>query len=230
METVQEPKTKTRYSVEGHKILTPISDEEFAEGMDNGKSLRLDHKAFCVLLFYSAVRDTEALRARREQFQITKANIFFSVGPRLKKIKKFRVCSGCTERNGKRSMFCRHCGKDTSTVEPSFNIKEGITTKPLKLPLKAPYMNLLKETIEQTPEGLRVFDFCRSTSYNIVRRVFKYPHLFRLTRITLFLLDGYTPLQIRSWTGLSLAALEYYAGLVSTDRMGDSLAKKHAET
>jgi hypothetical protein len=94
-----------------------------------------------------------------------------------------------------------------------------------KLPLDAPYMLELKKCIEETAEGKRVFPYCGKTGYNIVRRVFKYPHLFRLSRITKFFVDGYTIAQVRSWTGLSLAALEYYVGIVDTQKMGDSLAK-----
>jgi hypothetical protein len=87
-------------------------------------------------------------------------------------------------------------------------------------------VNLLKETIEVIKPGGRVFPYCRKSAYNIVRRAFKYPHLFRLSRITNFFLEGWTIAQIKSWTGLMLSALEYYVGLVDIARMGESLAKK----
>jgi hypothetical protein len=51
-----------------------------------------------------------------------------------------------------------------------------------------------------------------------------------LSRITKFFVDGYTIAQVRSWTGLSLAALEYYVGIVDTQKMGDSLAKVEAKS
>jgi len=73
----------------------------------------------------------------------------------------------------------------------------------------------------------RVFPYCDKTGYNIGRRAFKYPQLFRLSRITNFFLEGWTIAQVRSWTGLSLASLEYYVGIVDTQKMGDSLAQKH---
>ena len=90
-------------------------------------------------------------------------------------------------------------------------------------------MNELKKCIEETPEGKRVFPYCGKTGYNIVRRAFKYPHLFRLSRITKFFIEGYTIAQLRSSTGLSLAAFEYYVGIVDTQKMGDSLAKVEAK-
>jgi hypothetical protein len=55
----------------------------------------------------------------------------------------------------------------------------------------------LKKCIEETAEGKRVFPYCGKTGYNIVRRAFKYPHLFRLSRITKFFVDGYTIAQVR---------------------------------
>jgi hypothetical protein len=42
-------------------------------------------------------------------------------------------------------------------------------------------------------------------------------------------MEDYTIAQVRSWTGLSLAALEYYVGVVDTQKMGDSLAKVAAK-
>jgi hypothetical protein len=65
------------------KIETPLTDEDFKEGMKHGKFLNSKHRAFCELLYYSAVRKAEALRAVRDQFQITKTAIKFDVGERM---------------------------------------------------------------------------------------------------------------------------------------------------
>jgi integrase len=173
------------YTREG-KILTPISDLEFSKGIREGHFTQAKHKAFTVLLFYSAVRKAEALRTRKENFQITEEGIVFEVGKRL---------------------------------------KHGLQTPPLFLPLKAPYMTLLKQAIEETKVKERVFPYSLKTGYNIVRRVWHYPHLFRLSRITSFFEEGKTIPQVRSWTGLSLRALEFYVGMVDIHKMGDSLAK-----
>jgi integrase len=219
---------ETRYSREG-KIETPLSDDDFAKGMNTGLFLKQKHKGLCVLLHYSAVRISEALKAKREQFTVTKEAVLFNVGPRLKKTKRLKICSGCEERNSRKAHYCRRCGKDISQLETTLVGTKSITTHALKLPLSAPYMDLLKEAIEETQKEEEVFDYCRKTGYNITTRAFKYPHLFRLSRITNFLLEGWTLVDVRSWTGLSLAALEYYTGLVKIDKMGDSLAN-HSKT
>lgn len=96
-------------------------------------------------------------------------------------------------------------------------------TPPLFLGLDAPFMEELQYAIEHTREGKRVFPYCSKTGYNIVARVFKYPHLFRLSRITWFLDHGWSVAKVRSWTGLSIQALEYYVGLVETRKMGEDL-------
>lgn len=182
METIK----KTRYSVEG-KIIEPISLKEFEETLQKITNLNLNYKAYIILLYYTAVRTTEAIRVTKENFRITKKAIIFSVGKRL---------------------------------------KHGIETPPLNLPLKAPLMEELKEVIENTKPGAKVFPFCRKTGYNIVRHAgFHYNHYFRLNRITNFFLDGWTIAQVHSWTGLTLKALDHYMGLVDIQRMGESLSK-----
>lgn len=179
-------KTLPRYSRNG-KIQTPLTDEDFKQGMTYGKFLKPSHRSYCILLYYTAVRKCEALRSTREQFQITHTAIMFDVGKRLKHSK---------------------------------------TTPALKIPLKADYTMELKTTIEAASKNQQVFAFSPRTAYNVVRRAFKYPHLFRLSRITNFFLEGWTVAQVRSWTGLTLSALEYYVGLVDIAKMGESMARK----
>jgi integrase len=105
-------------------------------------------------------------------------------------------------------------------------LKHSKKTDPLPLAINAPYVNELIELIEQTPPGHKLFKFKRKTGYNIVRRVWHYPHHFRLTRITGFFQDGRTITEVKSWTGLSLKALDYYAGKVAILKMGESLANQ----
>jgi len=179
-----------RDSADVQTIARAITDAEFSEGMESGHFVEDRHRGFCILLFYSGIQKGEALRAIRDQFQMTETAIMFNVGERL---------------------------------------KHGKQTPALKLPLNAPYVSELRNFIEDTRKGERVFPYCDKTGYSIVRRAFKYPHLFRLSRITNFFLEGWTIAQVRSWTGLSLAALEYYVGIVDTQKMGDSLAKVAAK-
>jgi len=94
--------------------------------------------------------------------------------------------------------------------------------------LDAAYVGSIVDSYVGVKKEGRVWPYCRKTGYNIVNRVFFYPHYFRLSRITRFFADGFTIAQVKSWTGLTLKALDYYVGLVSITDMGKSLAKKVA--
>jgi integrase len=173
------------------KLMTPISDKDFVIGMNNGPFVKRKHKGFVALLFYSAVRKREALRARREQFRVLSDRVIFEVGKRL---------------------------------------KHGLHTPPLTIPLSAPYVDEIVWSIVNTEPKQRVWPYSAKTAYNIVRRVFPaYPHYFRLNRITTFFEEGWTIAQVRTWTGLSLNALEFYVGLVDVKRMGESLGTRYKE-
>jgi hypothetical protein len=104
-------------------------------------------------------------------------------------------------------------------------LKHGKETDALPIPIDAPFVDLLINAIEKTPNNTKVFQFSNKTGYNIVRRVWHYPHHFRLSRITGFFQDGRPITQVKSWTGLTLDALDYYVGKVSILEMGKSLSK-----
>jgi integrase len=76
-------KGKTRYRKAGKK-LNPLTDQDFLKGMKEGLFIGENHRAFVALLYYTAVRKSEALRATKEQFQVTDRDLVFSVGARLK--------------------------------------------------------------------------------------------------------------------------------------------------
>lgn len=174
------------------KIAEPLTEEAFRKGIESGHFCRENHRAYAVLLWYSAVRKTEALRVVKEQFTFTSRFLYFEVGERLKKQKAW--------------------------------LKK---TEPLPLSRSAPFMDVLERAIQKTRDKKRVFDFSPRTAYNVVSRVWAYPHLFRLSRITWFFEQkepSYSIAQVRSWTGLSLRALEYYIGLVKLREMGEGLA------
>lgn len=198
------------------KILTIITEQQFAEGMTKGDFIRDEHRAYPVGLYYSAVRKMELLRAIKDQFRIEKEFTFFDVGPRLKKIRR--------SRHGK--------PLSQATIDEHFKKRMAtITTPPLPLPNNAPFMDQLIKRIEATESGELVFPWSPKTAYNIIDRVFAYPHLFRLSRITWFFLPhpeinrprGYSIPEVRTWTGLSLAALDYYIGRADVSDMGRSM-------
>ena len=115
---------------------------------------------------------------------------------------------------------------DTLFVDVGKRLKHSKQTAPLEIPLEAPYVTGIVETLKDRQPKEQVWPYCRKTGYNIVKRVFAYPHYHRLSRITQFFLDGHTIAEVKSWTGLTLKALDYYVGLVSIHKMGKSLKKK----
>jgi integrase len=179
------------YRKEG-KVLTPLTEAAFKEGMQRDHFVTHRHRALVILYYYSGVRRMEGLRVTREQFQIGQNYIYFEVGQRLKHSKQ---------------------------------------TSPLPIPKTAPYVNELEDAIIQTQKGKRVFPYSSRTAYNIVRRAFKYPHWFRLSRITWFFsphpeLDrpaGFSIAEVKNWTGLSILALDYYVGLAQLEGMGKAM-------
>lgn len=162
------------------KLLTPITEEQFLRGMEEGHFCGEKHKAFAALLYHTGLRITEVLRATREQFSLQNGLIFFDVGKRL---------------------------------------KHGIKTPDLIIPLNKPYAKEIWNAIENTKPKKRVFPYCRKTGYNIINRVWSYPHHFRLTKITNLFNAKFTIPQIRTWTGLTLAALNFYIAMEDIEKM-----------
>jgi len=64
------------------KILTPLNREQFEAALD--KETQLCYRSFIVLLYYTGVRVSEALRAVKEDFRVTHATLYWDVGKRLK--------------------------------------------------------------------------------------------------------------------------------------------------
>jgi hypothetical protein len=88
-------------------------------------------------------------------------------------------------------------------------LKHSKETDALPILIDAPFVNELIDLIQLTEPEKKLFDFSNKTGYNIVRRVWSYPHHFRLTRITEFFEQGRTITQIKGWTGLTLTALNF---------------------
>lgn len=202
------------------KILKPMTEEMFAKAMTSGHFAQEEYKAYPVLLYYSAVRKWEALRPTKDQFTIAPADnvIFFDVGPRLKKIRRRKKGKLISEKKYQ-EIFERR--------------KASITTPPLPLPLHAPFMDELVKRIEacESPKE-PIFTFSPKTAYNIMDRAFNaYPHYTRLSRITFFFMPhpevgrprGFSIPEVRSFTGLSLAALDFYIGLADVADMGRAM-------
>lgn len=167
------------------KITFALSEEDFIEGMSQGKFCKKKHRALVALLYYLGLRGSEIIKLRKEQFHLTKETLYVDVGKRLKG------------------------SRDTIMIP---------------LPLDAPFVKQIVHVVRYTRKGHAVFPYCSKTVYNIVRRVFHYPHHLRLSRIT-WLIKNYGILAARSWSGLSLQTLEYYAGIVKLEEAAKGLIK-----
>ncbi len=77
------PRMTSRYRIDG-KQLNPITDEDFVTIMKTGEFKKERHKGYATGLYYTAVRREELRRALKEQFQITRTDLIFSVQKRLK--------------------------------------------------------------------------------------------------------------------------------------------------
>ncbi len=170
------------YSKAG-KILIPLTEGEFQEGMRSGHFCQDKHRGFAALLYYTGIRVSEALRAKRGQFSLQNNRIFFDVLKRL---------------------------------------KHGIKTPELEIPLSRSFAFEIWSAVEATKKKKRVWPYSRMTGYNIISRVWSYPHHFRLTRITDLFNKGFTVPEIQSYTGLTLLALNYYIGRASIRKMGEA--------
>ena len=103
-------------------------------------------------------------------------------------------------------------------------LKHSRRTPTLGIDRAAPYVDTIAEAVKDTEPRARVFPFTRITAWRITNRVFKtYPHFFRLSRITQMFQEGWTIPEVRSWTGLSLNALNYYVGLATIRKKGRTI-------
>ena len=198
------------YRNEG-KILTPLTEDDFSDGMQNGKFVQDNHQGYCAFLYYSALRKTEALKMRKKDFQIGVRNITFVAEFPQEIKKRISTEDGSIKR--------------VATGKIAYGrLKHGKKTPPLVIPRTAPFADTIVDAIHDTErdEDL-VWPYSAKTGYNIVHRAFKYPHLFRLSRITNFFIAGWTIAQVKNWTGLTLTALEFYVGQADTQKMGESL-------
>jgi len=95
--------------------------------------------------------------------------------------------------------------------------KNGLKVPPLEIPLDLPYVNLIREQLERTRTGERVWFLSSATAWRIVKRALGkkyYPHFLRLNRITRMFDDPTTTIpEAKSWTGIKTAkALDVYIG------------------
>lgn len=197
------------------KLINPLQDQQFLKGMKEGRFANpVKHRGLIAFIHYTALRICEALRLERKDFRLTPNTLYVTVSFPVEKYKKVTHEDGTVERVPTGKIVYER-------------LKHSKVTPPLPIDLDLPYVDCIVDSFKDLTSDKRVWPYCRKTGYNIVNRVFTYPHYHRLSRITQFFLDGFTIAEVRSWTGLTLNALNYYVGLVGIDKMGRSLMTKN---
>jgi integrase len=113
---------------------------------------------------------------------------------------------------------------NTLFVNIGKRLKHSKETPPLTVLLKRPFVSEIVKSVERTRANRRIWKFTRMTAYRLLRDTgFNYPHYMRLNRVTDLFSKGYSIDQIKSWTGLSLGALNYYVGIVNTREIGKNI-------
>jgi len=172
------------------KLLQPLTFEEFEAAL---KKLKPAYKAYAVLIYYTGMRVSEALRLVKEDFRFDKFYMYVDVGIRLKTRRK----------------------RKDGTVFP------GKRTKPLPLSLEQPHLEILVSKVKYTRKGQRVFKFNRATAWRQMKRAgLGYNHHARLTAITSFLKAGRNIADIQNWFGISVQTINSYIGQVDLEEMG----------
>lgn len=108
-------------------------------------------------------------------------------------------------------------------------LKRSKNTPAIRLPINLLGIPELITAVNDTETGELIFPFSRRTGYNIIYRCLEsYPHYLRLSRITNFS-KKYSIAELKNYFGLSGITFDYYIGLVTTDKMSESLVKEHQE-
>ena len=171
-------------------IHEPITFQQFEEGLDK---LKPKYQAYAILIYYTGIRVSEALRLRKEDFTQDDKSLYVDVGIRLK-----------TQRKRKDG-----------------TISSGKRTKPLPLDLSQPHLDTLIHRVRYTRKGQLVFPFSSRTALRqITAAGLGYNHLSRLTAITDFLSQGRSIADIVNWFGISVQTVNNYIGTKDLKEMG----------
>jgi len=109
-------------------------------------------------------------------------------------------------------------------IDVGVRLKHSKRTPPLSVRLNRPFVDDIVKTVSKTKPTRRVWKFSRVTAWKIVRDTFdRYPHYFRLNRITNLFEKKYSVSKLKSWTGLTLSSLNYYVGVVSVSELGENI-------
>lgn len=171
-------------------IKEPITFAQFEAGLEK---LKPKYQAYAILIYYTGIRVSEALRLTKESFSLDSKYLYIEIGIREKTIRK--------QKDGSYSL--------------------GKRTKPLPLALDQPHLDILLKRVKYTRKGKRVFPFSRVTALrHITDSGLGYNHLSRLTAITAFLKAGRSIADIVNWFGVSVQTVNSYIGSIDIKEMG----------
>ena len=112
-----------------------------------------------------------------------------------------------------------NCTPDTIYTD-FYRLKGSKQTDPIPIP-KTAYTGWMCDQ-----EG-KLFDFCRTTGYNTVKKAFAgfYPHFFRQNRIV-NISDKFGDATVYSYTGICANSIDHYRGKVDIKKVGQALHKE----
>lgn len=106
-------------------------------------------------------------------------------------------------------------------VDIGKRLKHSKTTSPLSVELNRPFVDEIVKSVERTNPNRRIWSWSRTTAWKIITKTFdRYPHYFRLNRITNLFDKGFKISQVQNWTGLTLSSLNHYIGTSDTREIG----------
>jgi integrase len=177
------------------KLRQPVTLEEFTEKMKQAHFVKPQHAGLVTFIYYTGVRVMEGCQhMTREQFHEEKNTLYCNIGQRE---------------------------------------KHSHETPELPLLISYPFMDKVLDSLQGLKPEEKVWDYSRTTAWLIVKRVCPkwYPHYFRMSRISYWLSphpefgkpQGYSILEVRNWTGLSVRAFDWYIGQLDIEKMGAQL-------
>jgi integrase len=101
-------------------------------------------------------------------------------------------------------------------VDKIKRLKHSKNTEALAIDRKAPGVSSIEGRACMNP----VFPYTRQTIRNILKPFGLYPHYFRMNRISQLFMQDKNIVQVQSWTGLTINALNAYIGKVSNEKIG----------
>ena len=154
--------------------------------------------------FYNKLKDVTRPLARA--FNVT----LYYLGCRLTEARNIAQDDLLFDQDGGRIFFTIH------------RLKKSKQTPPLPLYLDSPFVKELWGFLVTSP--IQPFKMSRKAGYNIVLNAMGfYPHYYRMNRISQFLKDNKSILEIQNWFGISLRAIDYYITMINLEAMGKDL-------